>query len=772
MSAREIAFRLQYEAFTRYERYQHRRGRLALPDRLRGALHTKVGSARDWRAALLAERAGAPCFFAGVTETLAVRDCLSTRFPMEMEKSRSIAAQVRRHELTFFGETFHLGRKISWHNDPKTGTGWPRQYHREVPVHGGDVGYGDVKYVWEVNRHQFLIDLAKCAFLDGSREHADEVTGLVGDWMDEVPYATGAPWACALEPAFRAWSWLWSYHMLRAAGLLADNEHLKWLTGFFDHGRFLHRHLERYSSPYNHLAGEASALYALGVLFPEFREAAEWRQRGRLVLESSVQNQFHSDGGTREQSTFYHHATLGFYLLSALLGRRNAEEFSSETWTSIQLALEFSAALTMPDGRLPAIGGADDGKPIRLEHLPFWDFRPYLAVGAVLFGRPDFKHVAGRFWEDALWLLGPTGLRLFDALASTAPPSARALDDSGYYVARSDWSDAADYVCFDCGPQAAGLRPDDVPSAAHGHADCLSVVVALGGVPVLVDPGFYCYNGPPAWEVHFRKTGAHNTALVDGRDQAWHVSKMAWSRTYTPQLLDWEPGGDVAWARGTHDGYEHHGTSPASHRRVVWLRDGGYVVLYDEFESDGEHELLVNFQFPPGRLEQVDHAIALLDGRFEVGWTGTTAVRATDVCGGPEPGDGWVAESLGVLRAAPRLALGMRLAGGRAALVTVIADRSRTAGAPRVSVQTGPEDRILSIRVCGLDWEDRLVASDGQPATASGVQTDALLAIARTGPDKSVQTLHVGGTFVRVHDERPGTDPVAACLTETDARAV
>jgi hypothetical protein len=60
-----------------------------------------------------------------------------------------------------------------------------------------------------------------------------------------------------------------------------------------------------------------------------------------------------------------------------------------------------------PDGRTPEIGGADDGKPIRMEHLPFWDFRPYLAIGAVLFERADFKRLAGRFHEDALWLLGP-----------------------------------------------------------------------------------------------------------------------------------------------------------------------------------------------------------------------------------------------------------------------------------------------------------------------------------------------------------------------------
>ena len=56
------------------------------------------------------------------------------------------------------------------------------------------------------------------------------------------------------------------------------------------------------------------------------------------------------------------------------------------------------------------------------------------------------------------------------------------------------------------GYACGGLHHDDVPSAAHGHADCLSVVLWLGGRPVLVDPGFYCYNGDASWEIHFRRT--------------------------------------------------------------------------------------------------------------------------------------------------------------------------------------------------------------------------------------------------------------------------
>ena len=109
---------------------------------------------------------------------------------------------------------------------------------------------------------------------------------------------------------------------------------------------------------------------------------------------------------------------------------------------------------------------------------------------------------------------------------------------------RSDWSaSGADYVCFDCGEQAAGMRTDAVPNSMHGHADCLSVVVWLGGQRVLVDSGLFCYNCGGDWEAHFRETAAHNTARVDGRDQARHIGKMAWSHSYRATLEGWRADG-------------------------------------------------------------------------------------------------------------------------------------------------------------------------------------------------------------------------------------
>src|SRR4029453_9544089 len=104
----------------------------------------------------------------------------------------------------------HRPGPIARQNDPVTGKAWPQVYHADVPVHGGDVGYGDVKHVWELSRQQYLIDLAKAHFLPGDGHALAAMKELVRSWIAGNPYATGVNWAGPLEPAFRAWSWLWA----------------------------------------------------------------------------------------------------------------------------------------------------------------------------------------------------------------------------------------------------------------------------------------------------------------------------------------------------------------------------------------------------------------------------------------------------------------------------------------------------------------------------------------------------------------------------------
>jgi hypothetical protein len=298
-----------------------------------------------------------------------------------------------------------------------------------------------------------------------------------------------------------------------------------------------------------------------------------------------------------------------------------------------------------------------------------------------------------------------------------AAPEATAvlMPASGYFVARSDWSSRADYICFDAGEQALGMRTDSVPNSMHGHADCLSVVLALDGRRVLADSGLFAYNCGGPWEAHFRETAAHSTARIDGRDQAQHLGKMAWSNSYTVTV---EGSGlrTDAFAVASHDGYAR-GPEGVRHRRAVWLRPGHYAIVWDEFKGSGTHTIEVNYQFAPGTLSLASPGLARFDGGAEMAWLGDRPWTASIHDGGAGPDEGWICPSLGVRVSAPRLRLTFRGAVERTVLVAVLAAPA-SAGHDRLCIDTG----AASIRVAqasGADWVTldpavRTVTADGQ----------------------------------------------------------
>jgi hypothetical protein len=198
---------------------------------------------------------------------------------------------------------------------------------------------------------------------------------------------------------------------------------------------------------------------------------------------------------------------------------------------------------------------------------------------------------------------------------------------------------------------------------------------------------------------------------------------------------------------GHHDGYAR-GPEGIVHRRAVWLRSDRYLVVYDEFAGAGVHRLEVNYQFAPGELVPAADGAALFDEAVDIAWVGNGDWQAEIAHGGRGPQDGWIAPSLGVRQAAPRLRITCQAAQPPASLVTVLAARtSQEARVARVaSGAAGASSRLLA--VSGRGFVDWIVAG---PARGAGpIDTDATLTICRLRGDDCVEKDHIGGTRVDV----------------------
>jgi hypothetical protein len=72
-------------------------------------------------------------------------------------------------------------------------------------------------------------------------------------------------------------------------------------------------------------------------------------------------------------------------------------------------------------------------------------------------------------------------------------------------------------------------------TAAHGHADALAFELAIGGRPVLIDPGTYCYQGEPEWRAISARPSRTTRWRSAASDQAVQAGPVPWS-THADEL--------------------------------------------------------------------------------------------------------------------------------------------------------------------------------------------------------------------------------------------
>ena len=205
---------------------------------------------------------------------------------------------------------------------------------------------------------------------------------------------------------------------------------------------------------------------------------------GWQIVRREAERQVQADGLHFEQSTYYHVYALDLFLHAGILATVNDLSVPAGFDAKLEKMLNALCLLTRA-GTGPRFGDDDGGRLFdprrnRAEHMA-----DPLATGAVLFGREDFKAVAGALREETLWLLGEEGVAEFERLPATAPAeSSAALPAGGLYFLGGP----RQQLVVDAGPQGTS-------SAGHGHADALSVCLNRIGRPLLIDPGACEYVG-------------------------------------------------------------------------------------------------------------------------------------------------------------------------------------------------------------------------------------------------------------------------------------
>jgi hypothetical protein len=591
MPAREIEYRLG-------ERLRLEAERVQVSLRAARILPSAPQLLDDWSSsAARLEDIYASRFYLSPSDREALRQFVDSEHPEWRAKAVAEAEAICEHKVELLGHgILDLGTEFDWHRDPVARSAWPIQFWADYdPV--DDPRFGDVKNIHELNRHQHLPRLAKAYFLTGEERYACEAVTQIESWILQNPEGMGINWQSSLEIAIRVISWLWTIFFLLPAREFSESFARRVCESLFAQLRHVYSYPSLYSSPNTHLIGEAAALFIGGSLFEGMAEAEKWRDEGAKLLAEQIGRQILSDGVHAELSTYYHCYAIDFFLQALILARRNHFPFPAELSDKVKQMLEFLMRIEMPSGRIPLLGDDDGGRALALDRQHYRSYADGLCIGAMFFRRPDFKRQAGPFCEEALWLFGREAWFSYKALASEVPTEdADSFLEAGYFVQRSGWDPDASYLLFDCGGLGA-------PTGGHGHADALSVVLSAGGREILTDSGTCVYNGASEWRNLFRSTRAHNTVVVDGRDQSEPGGTFQWQTQAPVRFRRHSVLDGLQYIEG-----EHHGYAPLVHKRRVLYCKPGYWIVVDELQGSGEHRFDFLYHFAP------DFGVSVLSG--------------------------------------------------------------------------------------------------------------------------------------------------------------
>ena len=484
------------------------------------------------------------------------------------ETYRQAAERILEGRFVLFEREYALGWPPQWNRDPETGIRAPLEFGKTLNYRDARV-VGNIKYLWEPNRHLELVTLAQAWRLTGDARFAQGCRELIESWIEQCPYLRGPNWTSSLELALRLLNWSCAWHLLDAdAGPLfqgADGSSFKerWLAAVRQHCHFVSGHPSHYSSANNHLLGELLGLFVAASTWPAWPESGKWRDEALREFEQEALRQSFSDGVNREQAIWYQHEVADMMLLAALTARTNGVQLSQSYWHRLEAMLVFIASCMDVAGNVPAIGDADDAVMVRFCPAPDFDvYRSLLATGAVLFQRGDFKRKAGSFDDKSRWLLADDGQLAFDALAAQDPAGSlrRAFPEGGYYILGSEFeTERETRLITDAAPLGY------LSIAAHGHADALAFTLSVAGHAMLVDPGTYAYHTERRWRDYFRGTSAHNTVRIDGVDQSVSGGSFLWTQHARARCIAFEHGVDHERFVGEHDGYSRL-ADPVVHR--------------------------------------------------------------------------------------------------------------------------------------------------------------------------------------------------------------
>lgn len=461
------------------------------------------------------------------------------------ETDREIADRVCTNELISCGVPCKFGDTVDWFANPT--------YNKYA------------EWTWQLSRHNEWKILAKVYRETKDEKYAKACASLFSSWVKQAvtPEDTeGYRTLCwrTIECGIRMGAnWPYVLHSFYQSPAFTDDTLVDWYKSVHEHAVRLHDH---------HMSGnwfimEMNGLAHISILYPELKQAAQWRTFALENLREELEKQIYPDGFQFELSTGYHDVVINNFQRLIRTARAYDVEMPEDFYRILENAAQIDVKLMMPNGHVPDI---NDGNWKASAEL--------LSPKMELF--PDnqvFQYVVSHGAEGEK----PS----YDSCV---------LPYSGFAVFRTGWEENDTWGLLDGAPFGTG----------HQHEDKLSFLMYAGGKLLLTEGGNYAYD-TSEMRSYVLSTRAHNTIRVDGMDQnrrkeyTWHREDIRKKADLKARLSE-----DVDYAEAVYDeGYGADLDRSVTHGRSVYFvkhLEGTvpFFVIVDRMhaEEEREYELL------------------------------------------------------------------------------------------------------------------------------------------------------------------------------------
>ena len=450
----------------------------------------------------------------------------------------------------------------------------------------------DQEQRYQLHRHQWMIMQGRAYNTTKNEAYVENWKEVYADWIRQNPLPDVdldyTKYPENQDPEYRNAGWSW--RPLDVAARLIDRcavlEYFQdspsmtaeWLAEVLIRIDEETNHIiKNYSTTSNHLITQAQAVTFAGMLFPELKNSAAWKQSGGDVLSREVTAQYFPDGWLMDGDFSYHIGGIEDFRLSMLVAQLNgeADRFPASFVESMRKMTEVVMHMIYPNYN---VSGPNNWAVPNMA-----DTRAVSYTASVLMR--NLTNYANLFPDnqEMLWMAT-------NGKEGTMPETrVKTFPDGGYYVMRTGWT-MEDMM------MVLQNTPDGPAEQWHRQYDNNTFELWVKGRNFFPDSGAYSYGGNTesnAARAKYAATTAHNTLTLDGKNVASDGRLLkedsASTSTFSYDYLV----------------LENPSYSDLTHRRVVFLVDNKFWVILDEARGTAEGTVNLNFNITEGTESQV-----------------------------------------------------------------------------------------------------------------------------------------------------------------------